>query len=56
MGVNSRVELAQVTAIMRARILERLMLDGVTIEDPSSTYVDWGVGSAVTLCCAPRPC
>jgi len=43
MGVNSRVELAQVSAIMRARILERLMLDGVTIDDPSSTYVDWGV-------------
>jgi len=43
MGVNSRVELAAVTAIMRARVLERLMLDGVTIEDPSSTYVDHGV-------------
>ena len=43
MGVNSRVELAEVTAIMRARILERLMLDGVTVEDPSSTYVDWDV-------------
>jgi len=43
MGVNSRVELAQVNAIMRGRILERLMLDGVTIDDPTSTYVDWGV-------------
>jgi len=43
MGVNSRVELAAVTAIMRGRILERLMLEGVTVEDPSSTYVDWGV-------------
>jgi len=43
MGVNSRVDLAQVNAIMRARILERLMLDGVTIDDPASTYVDWGV-------------
>ncbi len=43
MGVNSRVELAEVTAIMRRRLLERLMLDGVTIDDPSSTYVDWGV-------------
>jgi bifunctional UDP-N-acetylglucosamine pyrophosphorylase / glucosamine-1-phosphate N-acetyltransferase len=42
-GVNSRVDLAQVNAIMRARILERLMLDGVTIDDPASTYVDWGV-------------
>ena len=43
MGVNSRVELAEVTAIMRRRLLERLMVEGVTIEDPSSTYVDWGV-------------
>jgi len=43
MGVNSRVELAQVNAIMRGRILEGLMLTGVTIDDPSSTYVDWGV-------------
>jgi bifunctional UDP-N-acetylglucosamine pyrophosphorylase / glucosamine-1-phosphate N-acetyltransferase len=43
MGVNSRVDLAQVSAIMRARILERLMLDGVTVDDPASTYVDWGV-------------
>jgi bifunctional UDP-N-acetylglucosamine pyrophosphorylase/glucosamine-1-phosphate N-acetyltransferase len=43
MGVNSRVELAQVNAIMRGRIVERLMLEGVTIEDPSSAYVDWGV-------------
>ncbi len=43
MGVNSRIELADVTAIMRRRILERLMLDGVTIDDPASTYVDWGV-------------
>jgi bifunctional UDP-N-acetylglucosamine pyrophosphorylase/glucosamine-1-phosphate N-acetyltransferase len=43
MGVNSRVELAQVTAIMRRRLLEQLMLAGVSIDDPSSTYVDWGV-------------
>jgi bifunctional UDP-N-acetylglucosamine pyrophosphorylase/glucosamine-1-phosphate N-acetyltransferase len=43
MGVNSRVELAGVSAIMRRRILERLMLDGVTVDDPASTYVDWGV-------------
>ena len=43
LGVNSRRELADVTAIVRARILDALMLDGVTIEDPSATYVDWGV-------------
>jgi bifunctional UDP-N-acetylglucosamine pyrophosphorylase/glucosamine-1-phosphate N-acetyltransferase len=43
MGVNSRVELALVNAAMRRRLLERLMLAGVTVEDPETTYVDWGV-------------
>jgi bifunctional UDP-N-acetylglucosamine pyrophosphorylase/glucosamine-1-phosphate N-acetyltransferase len=43
MGVNSRVELAVVNAAMRKRLLERLMLAGVTVEDPGTTYVDWGV-------------
>ncbi len=43
MGVNSRVELAIVNGAMRWRLLERLMLAGVTIEDPDTTYVDWGV-------------
>jgi bifunctional UDP-N-acetylglucosamine pyrophosphorylase/glucosamine-1-phosphate N-acetyltransferase len=43
MGVNSRVELAIVNAAMRWRLLERLMLAGVSVEDPETTYVDWGV-------------
>jgi bifunctional UDP-N-acetylglucosamine pyrophosphorylase/glucosamine-1-phosphate N-acetyltransferase len=43
MGVNSRVELAIVSAAMRWRLLERLMLAGVTVEDPETTYVDYGV-------------
>jgi bifunctional UDP-N-acetylglucosamine pyrophosphorylase / glucosamine-1-phosphate N-acetyltransferase len=43
MGVNSRAELAVVNAAMRKRLLERLMLAGVTVEDPDTTYVDWGV-------------
>ena len=43
MGVNSRIELAIVNAAMRYRLLERLMLAGVTVEDPATTYVDWGV-------------
>ncbi len=42
-GVNSRVELAWVAAEVRRRLLEELMLSGVTIVDPESTYVDWGV-------------
>ena len=40
LGVNDRVQLAAVTAIQRRAILERLMLDGVTVLDPASTYVE----------------
>lgn len=43
LGINNRVELAQAAAIMRRRILERLMLAGVTIVDPATTYVDCDV-------------
>jgi bifunctional UDP-N-acetylglucosamine pyrophosphorylase / glucosamine-1-phosphate N-acetyltransferase len=43
MGVNDRVQLAQAERIMRRRVLEGLMLSGVTIEDPRTTYVDTGV-------------
>jgi bifunctional UDP-N-acetylglucosamine pyrophosphorylase/glucosamine-1-phosphate N-acetyltransferase len=39
-GVNSRVDLADLARIMRARKNRSLMLDGVTIEDPDTTYVD----------------
>jgi len=42
-GVNDRFELAQVERIVRMRILARLMKDGVTVEDPDSTYVHAGV-------------
>jgi bifunctional UDP-N-acetylglucosamine pyrophosphorylase/glucosamine-1-phosphate N-acetyltransferase len=40
MGVNTRVELAVAETILRRRIRERLMLDGVTFHDPESTAVD----------------
>lgn len=43
MGINSRRELAQVEAVMRRRILDRLMDEGVTIVDPVTTYVHAGV-------------
>lgn len=39
-GVNDRVQLADAGAVLRRRILERLMRDGVTVVDPSATYVD----------------
>lgn len=43
LAINSRVELAEVNAVMRDRLLRRLMLAGVSVEDPGTTYVDWGV-------------
>lgn len=39
-GINNRVHLAQAEAVARRRVNERLMLQGVTIQDPASTYVD----------------
>jgi bifunctional UDP-N-acetylglucosamine pyrophosphorylase / glucosamine-1-phosphate N-acetyltransferase len=39
-GVNNRVELATVNEIARRRINERHMLDGVTMTDPASTWID----------------
>lgn len=40
MGVNSRVQLAQVGKIMQQRIQARLMAEGVTIVDPPNTWID----------------
>ncbi|MEZ4713843.1 MAG: bifunctional UDP-N-acetylglucosamine diphosphorylase/glucosamine-1-phosphate N-acetyltransferase GlmU [Caldilineaceae bacterium] len=39
-GVNTRVQLAQAEVAMRKRIADRHMLAGVTILDPSATYID----------------
>lgn len=39
MGINNRVQLAEVNAIMQKRILEKQMLAGVTIIDPTSTII-----------------
>lgn len=38
-GINSRQELAAAEALMRRRLLNRLMEGGVTIIDPATTYV-----------------
>jgi len=40
MGVNSRVQLAEAEKIMRKRILNKLMEEGVTIIGPDNTYID----------------
>jgi len=42
-GVNTRVELAAAAAALRDRINTAHMLAGVTIDDPSSTWIEAGV-------------
>jgi bifunctional UDP-N-acetylglucosamine pyrophosphorylase/glucosamine-1-phosphate N-acetyltransferase len=39
-GINTRVELASATAVLRDRINERHMLAGATIVDPASTWIE----------------
>ena len=42
-GINNRVQLSYSEEIMRKRINEGHMLNGVTMIDPSSTYIEEGV-------------
>jgi bifunctional UDP-N-acetylglucosamine pyrophosphorylase/glucosamine-1-phosphate N-acetyltransferase len=51
LGVNDRVELAQVEGILRRRKAETLMRGGVTVLNPEATYIDDGVevGSDTTI-------
>jgi len=43
LGINTRVHLAEAEAALRRRINQRWMMCGVTIVDPSTTYVEPGV-------------
>lgn len=38
-GVNSRMQLAEATAVMKKRINEKHMANGVTLIDPNNTYI-----------------
>jgi bifunctional UDP-N-acetylglucosamine pyrophosphorylase/glucosamine-1-phosphate N-acetyltransferase len=40
LGINSRAQLAELGRVMRMRIIERLMAEGVTIVDPENTYIE----------------
>ena len=39
-GVNNRIQLSEVERILRQRIRQRWMLEGVTMADPDSVYID----------------
>jgi len=51
MGINSRVDLARANRIMQQRINEKLMLGGVGIIDPVSTFISYGakIGRDTTI-------
>ncbi len=51
LGINSRVELAQVERIMQRRLRERAMLGGATMTDPETVWLshDTKIGSDVTI-------
>lgn len=67
MGVNSRKELAIAQKVMGKRVLDNLMLSGVSIKDPDNTYIDIdvniGTGSTIypqvsieSGCCVGSDC
>ena len=43
LGINSRAELARAIGVIRQRIVDAHLHNGVTIEDPRSTFIDHGV-------------
>ena len=52
-GVNDRVQLAQAAATLNARILEEWMRSGVSIIDPSTTWIDADVQIAQDVTILP---
>ncbi|MFN0241544.1 MAG: bifunctional N-acetylglucosamine-1-phosphate uridyltransferase/glucosamine-1-phosphate acetyltransferase [Planctomycetota bacterium] len=42
-GVNTLADLAEARWALQVRILEEHLMNGVAIEDPATTYIDWGV-------------
>ncbi len=43
LGINNRVQLAEIEQLVRRRILEKHMYAGVTIVDPATTYISTSV-------------
>lgn len=52
-AVNSKIQLAEVCAIMRKRINQKWMAQGVTIIDPLTTYIDADVCIGQDTCIEP---
>lgn len=52
-GVNSRVELANMARMIRERRNRAVMLSGVTLEDPATSYIDEGVTIGIDTTIGP---
>jgi|SRR5579862_6347065 len=52
-GINTRVDLADVGRIMRSRRNRAIMLSGVTLEDPATTFIDEDVTIGVDTIIGP---
>lgn len=52
-GVNSRSQLAGVSRVLRRRVAEHWMAEGVTIVDPTTTYIDATVSIASDVVLQP---
>ncbi len=52
-GVNSRIELADMARVVRERRNRRVMLSGVTLEDPATTYIDEDVTIGIDTTIGP---
>jgi bifunctional UDP-N-acetylglucosamine pyrophosphorylase/glucosamine-1-phosphate N-acetyltransferase len=53
-GINDRSQLAQAEWALRVRLNERHMRAGVTMRDPSTVYLDWGVQLAEDVTLEPN--
>jgi bifunctional UDP-N-acetylglucosamine pyrophosphorylase/glucosamine-1-phosphate N-acetyltransferase len=53
LGINTRIELAQVDALLRGRKLRELMLAGVTIEKPETVSIDADVSIGIDTVVEP---
>lgn len=54
LGVNDRAQLAQAAAVLRARVVKRAMLEGVTFVDPATAYVDATVRFGIDVLIGPH--
>lgn len=53
-GINDRAQLAQAEWTLRVRLNEAHMRAGVTMRDPSTVYLDWGVQVAPDVVLEPN--